>query len=65
VLLNDGTGQFTPATGTLSLPGVPESVAVGDLDRDGVLDIVVTIPGQGGNVGSSSIAVFAGACSGP
>jgi len=40
ILLGDGTGNFTPAT-TLPVGYSPYSVAVGDFNGDGVLDLAV------------------------
>src|SRR5208337_3373548 len=50
VLLGDGTGGFSPATGSPYAAGTgPIGVAVGDFNGDGRLDLV-TANQQGGNV---------------
>jgi hypothetical protein len=43
VLLNTGTGTFGPLT-NLNVINAPLSVAIGDLNRDGLQDIVFTTP---------------------
>lgn len=46
VYRNDGTGTFGAGLDTI-LSGQPYSVAVGDINRDGVLDVVATLPAPG------------------
>ena len=45
---NNGNGTFTDITATANLPGAETSLmaAMGDIDRDGYLDIYVTSPGH-------------------
>ena len=52
ILLNNGSGGFTPSGAPLATGNNPYDVTVGDLDGDGDLDIAVT------NSGSSSVSVF-------
>ena len=43
VLLGNGTGGFTAATGSpFAVGSAPKSIAVGDFNNDGVLDLAVT-----------------------
>jgi len=59
VLLNDGTGFFTPATGyPVATASTPAGVAIADFTNDGVGDIAVT------NNGSGTLGVNAGLGSG-
>jgi len=59
VLLNDGTGFFTPAAGSpLATGSTPAGVAIADFTNDGVGDIAVT------NNGSATLGVYAGLGSG-
>ena len=53
ILLGNGDGTFQPSM-NLALPGVPSNVAVGDFNRDGNLDVVLTIPA------SNAVAVLLG-----
>gem|GEM_PF-1040669 len=60
-----GAGDGSPVTfGTTQLSGPPQAVVVGDLDHDGVLDVVTANNGGGGGGGATSIATK-GAISGP
>src|SRR5262249_22014687 len=55
VLLGDGKGGFTQASGSPFTAGTdPEAIAIGDLDGDGIPDIVV------GNFSSNNITVLKG-----
>ena len=55
VLLGDGTGGFTAAPGSPFPVGTyPESVAVGDFNRDGKLDLAIA------NAGSNNVTVLLG-----
>jgi Flp pilus assembly secretin CpaC len=59
VLLNDGTGFFTPATGSpLATADTPAGVAIADFTNDGTGDIAVT------NNGVGTLGVYAGLGSG-
>lgn len=59
VLLNDGTGFFTPATGSpLATAATPAGVAIADFTNDGIGDIAVT------NNGAGTLGVYAGLGSG-
>jgi Flp pilus assembly secretin CpaC len=59
VLLNDGTGVFTAATGSpLPTAATPAGVTIADFTNDGVGDIAVT------NNGASTLGVYAGLGSG-
>ncbi len=59
VLLGDGTGGFSPAPGSPFAAGAnPTSVAVGDFNGDGKLDLAVT------NAGSNGVTVLLGNGSG-
>ena len=55
VLLNDGTGFFTPATGSpLPTATTPSGVAIADFTNDGIGDIAVT------NNGVATLGVYVG-----
>jgi len=55
VLLGDGSGGFIPSTGSPYAVGAyPESVAVGDFNGDGILDLVTP------NSGDNSVTVLLG-----
>lgn len=59
VLLGDGTGAFTPASGSpFGVGNTPESIAVGDFNGDGVQDLAVA------NVNSNNVSVLLGNGSG-
>jgi alpha-tubulin suppressor-like RCC1 family protein len=59
VLLGAGSGAFTPASGSpITVGSEPFSVAIGDLDGDGVPDLAVA------NNASDSVSVLLGAGSG-
>jgi Flp pilus assembly secretin CpaC len=59
VLLNDGTGVFTAATGSpLATAATPAGVTIADFTNDGIGDIAVT------NNGASTLSVYAGLGSG-
>ncbi len=45
MLLGNGTGSFATAT-AFATSGMPNSVALGDVDQDGDLDIVATVAGS-------------------
>jgi hypothetical protein len=69
VLLGDGNGNFTPATGSpfpvpgeasSSQPGMPESIAVGDFACNGLLDLAIA----NFNGSSDDVAVLEGDGSG-
>jgi large repetitive protein len=53
ILLNDGTGSFTPST-TFSVIKAPATLAATHLDGDGNLDLVVV------NSGGASVSLFRG-----
>jgi len=44
ILLNDGSGGFAPSS-SLFVSGWPTSIATGDLDGDGAVDLVVVVEG--------------------
>jgi hypothetical protein len=50
VMLNDGTGQFTPAGSLQTLPFAPTGIVTGDFDGDGADDVAVA----GGAAGAVS-----------
>jgi uncharacterized protein (TIGR03437 family) len=55
VLLGNGSGAFTPAAGSPFLVGeAPQSVTVGDFDRDGQADLAVA------NLGDNTITILLG-----
>ena len=59
VLLGDGTGSFAPASGTpLTAVSVPDAVAAGDFNGDGIADLAVA------NHGNSKVSIFLGDGSG-
>jgi len=58
VLLGNGSGGFTAATGSPSGGGSPRSAAIGDFNGDGIQDLAIT------NQGSNSITVLLGNGSG-
>ncbi|MDX6685320.1 MAG: hypothetical protein QOF86_1448 [Baekduia sp.] len=57
ILLGDGTGGFTPAAGSPVSTGAataPVSVAIGDVDGDGHVDLAITL------VGANGVAILLG-----
>jgi MBG domain-containing protein/Big-like domain-containing protein/VCBS repeat protein len=54
ILLGDGTGNFTAASGSPFVVSSPSSVAVGDFNHDGAVDLAVT------NSSANTISVLLG-----
>ncbi|HVS73807.1 MAG TPA: FG-GAP-like repeat-containing protein [Candidatus Acidoferrales bacterium] len=58
ILLNQGKGNFIPAPGSPIVPGsdqtAPISIATGDLNRDGIVDLLVV------NQGSNNVTLLLG-----
>ncbi len=54
VLLGTGNGTFSPTTQTLLTGSLPNSIAIGDFNGDGIPDLVTA------NAGSNSATVFLG-----
>jgi hypothetical protein len=56
ILLNDGSGGFVPATGgPIAVPFSPATIASGDFNNDGLVDLVLSSNGTTGTVGQLSI----------
>jgi hypothetical protein len=49
ILLCDGTGHFTQGSTAGTVPGLSDVVTVGDFNRDGALDLIMTTTGPAGN----------------
>ena len=54
MLIGDGTGRFTPASGTFTAGTNPSGTAAWDINGDGILDLAVT------NSGSGTVSIFTG-----
>lgn len=64
VLLGNGDGTFQPAS-SFAAGNRPNGVALGDLNGDGILDIVASNSGLGGNTVSTLVGFGNGAFSSP
>jgi hypothetical protein len=59
VLVGNGDGTFR-SSGAYSLPGIPDSIVLGDLNGDGTLDLVVTTNDTGVSPARGAVSVLLG-----
>jgi hypothetical protein len=59
-MLGSGDGHFTVSGTTLAIDDNPDDVAVVDLNRDGILDVVLLNSGNGSDPNTSVLSVFLG-----